>query len=161
MRAGLAERSVALQRLARALDELPSRGELAQYERRFQELFDTVAAKVDETRNYFTTYNVVDKKREYLSKESNLVQSILEQFGPALKAPKTATAYIQQMEGLLGGLEEALRKQQAQAAGKAAAVAERNKALQELVDAQRTYYRLVKELGEEAARNEALNAQGR
>jgi hypothetical protein len=149
---------VALQRLARALDEVPSRGELAQYERRFQELFDTVAAKVDETRNYFTTYNVVDKKRELLAKESNLVQSILEQFAPALKTPKGAAAYLAQLEGLLGGLDDALRRQQAQAAAKAAAVADRNRALQELVDAQRTYYRLVKELQEEATKNEALSA---
>ena len=39
-------------------------------------------------------------------------------------------------------------------------MADRNRALQELVDAQRTYYRLVKELQEEATRNEALSGGG-
>jgi len=49
-RAAVAARTREVDRLRRLIDDIPSRGELLQYERRFGELFDEVAEKLDETR---------------------------------------------------------------------------------------------------------------
>lgn len=79
-----------VQRLSRLLDEVPSQSELLQYERRFAELGEQVrgsplrfplpaclsshghdaalqvSEKLDETRKYFTLYNMLDRKRRTL-----------------------------------------------------------------------------------------------
>lgn len=56
-------------RVGRQIDDVPSRSELIQYERRFVELYEQVADKLDETRKYFSTYNALDQKRTYIQKE--------------------------------------------------------------------------------------------
>jgi len=66
-----------MSKLARLIDEVPTRAELLQYERRFLELFDQVAEKLDETRNYFAVYNTLKKKAEFLGKEEGLIDSML------------------------------------------------------------------------------------
>jgi chromosome segregation ATPase len=71
-------------RLQRLLDDIPSRAELLQYERRFAELYDEVAAKLDETRRYFALYNTITKKKEFMVKEEELITSMITNFS-ALK----------------------------------------------------------------------------
>ena len=56
-------------RLSRAIDDVPTRSELIQYERRFVELYDQVARKLDETRKYYETYNMLVACKDLLSKE--------------------------------------------------------------------------------------------
>ena len=46
----LAEKNQALALIQRKIDDIPTRTELVQYERRFVELYDQVASKLDETR---------------------------------------------------------------------------------------------------------------
>lgn len=83
-KAVVAEKTREINRLARLIDEVPSQAELLQYERRFVELFDLVSEKLDETRKYFTTYNTLARKREFMTKEEGLVSSMVTNF-PALK----------------------------------------------------------------------------
>ncbi len=48
----LAKRNLEISRIVRSLDDVPSRAELVQYERRFAELYEEVAGKLEENRKY-------------------------------------------------------------------------------------------------------------
>lgn len=77
--------------LQRKIDEVPSRAELTQYQRRFIELYGqgntdymyiymylrsfmyiTVSSMLNETRQYYTLYNSLEDQREYMEKEVHL-----------------------------------------------------------------------------------------
>ncbi|RXM33986.1 Coiled-coil domain-containing protein 93 [Acipenser ruthenus] len=55
--------------LQRKIDEVPSRAELTQYQKRFIELYGQVAATHKETKQFFTLYNTLDDKNVFLEKE--------------------------------------------------------------------------------------------
>ncbi|WAQ93510.1 CCD93-like protein [Mya arenaria] len=55
--------------LQRKIDEVPSRAELSQYQRRFVELYNQVASTHKETKQFYTLYNTLDDTKLYLSKE--------------------------------------------------------------------------------------------
>ncbi|MGH0163177.1 UNVERIFIED_CONTAM: hypothetical protein FKN15_055635 [Acipenser sinensis] len=55
--------------LQRKIDEVPSRAELTQYQKRFIELYGQVAATHKETKQFFTLYNTLDDKKVFLEKE--------------------------------------------------------------------------------------------
>ena len=62
--------------MARRIDDIPTRTELIQYERRFVELYELVSLKLEETRKYFTTYNTLNETRDYHDRETRLIGSI-------------------------------------------------------------------------------------
>lgn len=87
-------------KLQRRLDDIPSRAELTQYQKRFVELYNQgiirslnnrycsnfdffflVGAKHNETKKFYTLYNTLDDTRMYLEKELNLLNSIYDNFG--------------------------------------------------------------------------------
>ncbi len=189
----MAERSREIAALARQLDDIPSRAELVQYERRFLELFDQVrdaflsvpahlsflrcvlathailinvnrsfhlqvGEKLDETRKYYTVYNTLDKKRQFLSKEDTLISSMLENFAPAMKNKTGRQAFLDQSAAVVASLEDTLAKQRGQADAKAALRDGKMSEVQKLVEAQRAYYRAVKELQDEAEKSERIAA---
>lgn len=154
-RAAVAARTREVDRLARAIDEIPSRTELVQYERRFGELADEVAEKLDETRKYYAVYNSLARKRDYIGKEDNLVTSMLANFA-SLKSKTARQGYLDQCAGIITTIEESLSKQNAVVDGKRAARDAKAAEVQRLVDAQRSYFKAVKEFQEECDRNDAL-----
>ena len=58
----------------RAIDDIPTRTELIQYERRFSELYQQVAPK-PENKKYFEMYNTLDERKRMLEKEVTLVKA--------------------------------------------------------------------------------------
>ncbi|XP_036820958.1 coiled-coil domain-containing protein 93-like [Oncorhynchus mykiss] len=66
--------------LQRKIDEVPSRAELNQYQKRFIELYGQVSATHKETKQFFTLYYTLDDKKVYLEKEVNLLNSIHDNF---------------------------------------------------------------------------------
>ena len=62
--------------LQRQIDEIPTRAELMQYERRFRELYQQLASKSEETKRYYDQYNILGEKQGYLTKEASLINSI-------------------------------------------------------------------------------------
>ncbi|KAJ9598441.1 hypothetical protein L9F63_010885, partial [Diploptera punctata] len=80
LRLVLAKRNRSIAALQRQLDEVPGRAELAQYQRRFLELYNQVAAKHKETKQFYTLYNTLDDTKLYLSKELTLLNSILDNY---------------------------------------------------------------------------------
>lgn len=84
--------------LQRKFDDVPTRTELGQYQKRFLELYNqrkqvevsiwlklimtnfSVSNKHNETKKFFTLYNILSEERSYLEKEFNLINSILDNF---------------------------------------------------------------------------------
>lgn len=155
-RAAMASRSLEVYRLSRLIDEVPSRPELVQYERRFVELFDEVSERLDETRKYYTLYNMQDKKKGFLMKYDGLLASITSNFAPSMKTAKQQKVYLDQMDSVISGVDEALKKQQQMCDAKKANRDSRAQDLQKLVEAQRRYLRAVAEMSLQAETNESL-----
>lgn len=80
LRLQIAKKNRSIAFLQRQLDEIPGRGELAQYQRRFLELYNQVAQKHEETKQFYTMYNTLDDTKLYLSKELSLLNSVLDNY---------------------------------------------------------------------------------
>ena len=52
-----------LAELSRRHDAVPLRAELVQYQRRFVELYDEIASKHRETKQYYTLYNSLEDQK--------------------------------------------------------------------------------------------------
>lgn len=65
----LAEANQEVASSVRFIDDIPTRTELIQYERRFVELYQQVAWKLEETRKYYDMYNTLDTTLGFLQKE--------------------------------------------------------------------------------------------
>jgi len=89
LRQALAETNRALASSTRIIDDVPSRIELIQYERRFAELYQQVAWKLEETKKYYAAYNALDTTLNFLRKEVKLLNSISETFPAAMKSSST------------------------------------------------------------------------
>ena len=65
----LARKNQTISTVAREIDDVPTRTELIQYERRFQELYQEIESTLEETRKYFDKYNIQVRIKSYLQKE--------------------------------------------------------------------------------------------
>ena len=74
-------------KITRLIDDVPTRAEVLQYERRFVELYELVQSKLIETRKYYELYNALNESYSYMENEDNLLNSIIEGFPLALKVP--------------------------------------------------------------------------
>lgn len=158
LRGMLARRNREIQRVRRLIDDIPSRTELNQYQRRFVELYDQVAAKTEETRKYFALYNTLNEKRKFLAKEESLVGSIGDQFAAAMRSKKTTDAFLEQCRSILEAVQRNLDAQREQLALRRMARDGQLAAFQSLTEEQRTYFRAVKKFQEECDRNDDLAA---
>ncbi len=153
----VAAKTIEVSRLQRLIDEVPSQAELLQYERRFLELYDQVAEKLDETRKYYTTYNMLLRKRDFVSKEESLIDSMLSNFA-CLKNKSQRQAYLNQVDEFVKLIEDSLRKQRTALDARRSVKDAKAAELQRLVEVQRAYFKAVKEFQEECDRNESLSA---
>jgi small-conductance mechanosensitive channel len=80
LRSLLAETNLEVSNSARVIDDIPTRSELIQYERRFVELYQQVAWKLEETRKYYAMYNTLDSNLTFLQKNVKILNSITETF---------------------------------------------------------------------------------
>lgn len=64
----------------RRLDEIPSRAEITQYQRRFVELFDQIASRHVEAKMLYVLYNQLDDMRVQMEKDFNLLNSVMDSF---------------------------------------------------------------------------------
>merc|ERR1712216_956882 len=70
MRRLLGQKGRQIASVQRQIDDIPTRAELMQYERRFRELYQQVASKSEETKKYYDSYNTLEEKKGYLTKEA-------------------------------------------------------------------------------------------
>ena len=83
---------------------MASRAELVQYERRFVEVYEQIAANLEETRRYYTKYNTLTDTHKFLTKEISILNSIASKY-PAVAASETQkTAFLAQIDSIYSGL---------------------------------------------------------
>ncbi len=80
----LAKKTRAVNSVSRKIDDIPTRKELLQYERRFGELYEEVATKLEETRKHYNTFNTLTKTHNFMGKEVSFLQSINDGFRDAM-----------------------------------------------------------------------------
>ncbi|EDO46239.1 predicted protein, partial [Nematostella vectensis] len=155
----LARKNREIAGLQRKIDEVPSRAELTQYQRRFVELYNQVAATHKETKQFFTLYNTLDDSKLYLGKEANLLNSIHDNFEQAMSSPANKEQFLSQFDqivkGVVGNKDKVDKRKLSEKQRRDAL----NDKYLDLVENQRLYYKTVKEFTEECRKNEILLSQ--
>ena len=157
-RAMLSTRARAVALLSRKLEDIPTRPELIQYERRFEELYDTVQAKLKETRKYFAAYNVLADTKKYLRKEISLLNSVQQQVAPALETLSGKSSLVTALAAIQDGVTANIKLVDAKLKSERDAEAECRARHDDAVRLQRQYVALVKELRDAVARERELSA---
>ncbi|XP_067891222.1 coiled-coil domain-containing protein 93 isoform X1 [Heterodontus francisci] len=152
----LARRNREIAVLQRKIDEVPSRAELTQYQRRFVELYNQVAATHKETKQFFTLYNTLDDKKVYLEKEVNLLNSIHDNFQQAMSTTAARDQFLRQMEQIVEGIKQNRMKLEKKKQENKMRRDQLNDEYLELLEKQRLYFKTVKEFKEECRKNEML-----
>lgn len=76
----LAKKNRAVISLQRQLDNIPDNTELAQYQKRFLELYNNISLKHKETKQFYALYNSLNDTHLYLEKELTLLNSIYDNY---------------------------------------------------------------------------------
>ncbi|GAB1608706.1 coiled-coil domain-containing protein 93-like isoform X1 [Argonauta hians] len=142
--------------LQRKIDDVPSRVELSQYQKRFFELYQQVAAKHKETKQFYTHYNILDDTKLYRNKEVNLLNSIHENFAQAMTSSATKEQFLRQMEQIVEGVKQNRLKVEKKKQEEKMKRDQLNDQYLELIDSQRLYFKTVKDFQEECRKNEIL-----
>eukprot|EP00644_Phytophthora_capsici_P006635 jgi/Phyca11/528975/estExt2_fgenesh1_pm.C_PHYCAscaffold_360048 len=159
MKLAAAKQTRTLHLKMKQIDEIPTRIELVQYEKRFVELYDEVALTLDETRKYYCVYNTLKTKHEFLEKEISLINSINENFDVAM-ASKTATeAFFMQIENIIQNVQGTVTKQQLARDDHQFTVETLDSKYQLLLEQERMYVNTIREFQKECEKNERLTAR--
>eukprot|EP00771_Trimastix_marina_P000239 gnl/Trimastix_PCT/1248.p1 GENE.gnl/Trimastix_PCT/1248~~gnl/Trimastix_PCT/1248.p1 ORF type:complete len:602 (+),score=167.59 gnl/Trimastix_PCT/1248:57-1808(+) len=156
IRSLLATRNRQVALLRRQIDEIPTRTELVQYQARFVELYDTVSMTLEETRKFFTRFNTLSEKKEYLEREVSLLQSIQENFAPSMRNKGTQKAFIENVEKVVQSVVANLERVHSTRDSERACCDIKAQQYAKIVEDQRRYFKLVKQFQEECTRNEYL-----
>ncbi|XP_056909640.1 coiled-coil domain-containing protein 93 isoform X1 [Takifugu flavidus] len=152
----MARRNREIAVLQRKIDEVPSRAELTQYQKRFLELYSQVSATHKETKQFFTLYNTLDDKKVYLEKEVNLLNSIHDNFQQAMSSSAAKEQFLRQMEQIVEGIKQSRIKLEKKKQENKMRRDQLNDEYLELLDKQRLYFKTVKDFKEECRKNEML-----
>ncbi|NP_001035414.1 coiled-coil domain-containing protein 93 [Danio rerio] len=152
----MARRNREIAILQRKIDEVPSRAELTQYQKRFIELYSQVSATHKETKQFFTLYNTLDDKKVYLEKEVNLLNSIHDHFQQAMASSGGKEQFLRQMEQIVEGIKQSRIKMEKKRQENKMRRDQLNDEYLELLDKQRLYFKTVKDFKEECRKNEML-----
>ncbi len=160
IRALLAAKNRDLALILRRLEDVPVRGELIQYERRFVELYGTMAAKSEETKKLFVTYNVLADTKTFLTKETTIVNSISETFAQIDPKKKGgADKLLQSMDDIVGSVKGNFVKLEGKHAAEKAQQTVLAEKLGQLTERQRAYFKAVSDFQAECVKNEELLAE--
>ncbi|XP_043257367.1 coiled-coil domain-containing protein 93 isoform X2 [Colletes gigas] len=155
----LATQSRATAYWVRQLDDVPGRSELAQYQKRFMELYNQVSAKHKETKQYYTLYNTLDDTKLYLSKELSLLNSIQDNYNRAMASTSGKEQFLRQFEAIVAGVKSNKAKVEKRCADEKNRRDALSRQLATLIEQQRKYVAAVRQLTIECRKNEALLAQ--
>ncbi|XP_059151423.1 coiled-coil domain-containing protein 93-like [Physella acuta] len=152
----LAKKNREISSLQRKIDEVPSRAELSQYQRRFVELYNQVASKHTETKQFFTLYNTLEDTKTYLFKEVQLLNSIHDNFQTAMSSLTNKEAFLKQFEQIVEGVKQNKAKAEKKRQEEKMKRDQLSDHHLDLIEKQRLYFKTVKEFKEECRKNEIL-----
>ena len=98
--------------LKRKIDDVASRAELVQYERRFVELYEQIAANLEETRRYYTKYNTLTDTHKFLTKEISILNSISSKYSAVSASESQKAAFLVNLDTIQAGVKENLSRVQ-------------------------------------------------
>uniref|UniRef100_A0A8C9U5W2 Coiled-coil domain-containing protein 93 n=1 Tax=Scleropages formosus TaxID=113540 RepID=A0A8C9U5W2_SCLFO len=149
----LARRNREIAILQRKIDEVPSRAELTQYQKRFIELYGQVSATHKETKQFFTLYNTLDDKKVFLEKE---VSNIYYPPPRAMASSGAKEQFLRQMEQIVEGIKQNRMKMEKKKQENKMRRDQLNDEYLELLEKQRLYFKTIKDFKEECRKNEML-----
>jgi len=155
----LAKKNQHISMVARQIDDVPTRTELIQYERRFVELYQQVDSKLEENRKYYDYYNTQQRIYQFLSKEAEMLQSINDTFLEGMRTKSNQKDFLEQMESLIGGIERTKESQEKMLGTVKGKFESNSKKHQKLVEKQRAYFKAVKDFQVACDKNEMLEEQ--
>ncbi|GAB0093800.1 Coiled-coil domain-containing protein 93 [Sergentomyia squamirostris] len=156
LRLQLAKQNRAIVTLQRQLDAIPDRTELAQYQRRFLELYNQVSAKHRETKHFFTLFNTLGDTEKYLTKELELLNSVYENYSATQNSSAARAQFVKQFESLAEGIRQMKIKMKHKCDDEKAKRDGYNEQLLILIDQQRKLANAVKQLQLECKRNDEM-----
>ncbi|XP_067929106.1 coiled-coil domain-containing protein 93-like [Watersipora subatra] len=159
MRLAIAKKNREISSLQRKIDEVPSRAELSQYQRRFIELYNQVGATHKETKQFYTLYNTLDDSKSYLEKEISLLNSIYDNFLTGMSTQANKDQFLKQFEHIVDGIKSSKAKLEKQREVEKMKRDGLNDQYLDLLEKQRLYFKTVKEFREELRKNEILMAK--
>ncbi|VDK43842.1 unnamed protein product [Anisakis simplex] len=107
LQAASINRSIAVQQ--RRLDSVPSQIEISQYQRRIIELYNQMASKHRETKQFYTEHNTLLDVKAYLQREIDLLNSI-EDVQQLTSKESYKESFIENLEHVLKGVDATLDK---------------------------------------------------
>eukprot|EP00759_Apiculatamorpha_spiralis_P027864 PhF_6_TR30548/c0_g1_i1/m.44838 len=150
----------------RLLDSNPTKAEVLQYERRFQELVAEVAWKYDETKQCFSRYNTLSEKAATMKKEITLLHSVKENFETMMYSPTTKQTKGQQdelignMDNVVTTIADATSRQKNKLQTEKEELEKAQSTYNQLLAKQRSYYSALKALKDAVAKNDELQQSG-
>nr|XP_053630266.1 coiled-coil domain-containing protein 93-like isoform X3 [Cherax quadricarinatus]XP_053630267.1 coiled-coil domain-containing protein 93-like isoform X4 [Cherax quadricarinatus] len=157
MRRQLAKKTRQVEALKRYIDDVPGRAELSQYQRRFIELYNQVAATHRETQQFYNMHNTLADTRSYMDKELSLLNSILDNMAMALGNTANMDEYLQQLDTIVEGIRQNKQKLEQRRAEERAHRNTLSDELSRLQELNRQYAKIVHLLGQEINKNEILH----
>ena len=159
LRSVLAETNLEVSSNARIIDDIPTRTELIQYERRFVELYQQVAWKLEETKKYYAMYNTLDTSLTFMQKNCKVLDSIYENFSESMKSSEGKELFLTQVRTITKGVEDSLANQVDVLNQRSTQVARLKQTYQNLVDEQRSYYQAIKDFQNECEKSEYIQSK--
>ncbi|CAB3376087.1 Hypothetical predicted protein [Cloeon dipterum] len=144
--------------MLRQIDEVPGRAELAQYQKRFLELYTQVADKHKETKQYYTLYNTLHDTHSFLKKELDLLNSIQESYNEAMMSSVGKEQFNEQFKLIVERVRQNKSKIEAKHNEEKAKRDRLSHSLLSLVEKERSYINAIKRLTIECRKNEDLLA---
>ncbi|KAJ2944287.1 hypothetical protein O0L34_g18273 [Tuta absoluta] len=152
MRLELARLNREVQRYSVAVDEVPGTTELLQYEKRFIELYNQVASKHKETKQYYIFYNTLYEVKLYTSKELSLLNSILDNYEEAMSSARKREEFMTQFESIVEWVNQTVRKVEQKYKTEKERKAGLHSEYSRLLDVQRQYAAALNKLAESRQR---------
>jgi len=156
LRQMLAETNLEVSANTRVIDDIPTRTELIQYERRFSELYQQVAWKLEETKKYYAMYNTLDTSLGVMQKNVKILDSIYVNFAESMKSKDGKVEFLNQVSSITRSVGESANQQESLLKAKTTEADQLKIQYQELVDEQRAYYAAVKDFQAECDKNDWL-----
>ncbi|XP_032520545.2 coiled-coil domain-containing protein 93 [Danaus plexippus] len=110
MRVELGHMNRQVLRYSVAIDEVPGTAELLQYEKRFVELYNQVASKHKETKQYYIFHNTLYEVKLYTSKELSLLNSILDNYDEVMSSARKREEFMTQFESIVEWVNQTVKK---------------------------------------------------
>ena len=146
-----------VQLMERQIDAIPSRAELAQYQKRFVELEDQVSAEYCETQKFIIMYNTLREQLLFMEKEVKLLNSIYDGIPDAkLSSNAAKTQFRLELEQIHTGVQLSKGKIDKIFLEQESTNNSVNQELNSLNELQRNYSFLIQKLSEEMTKNENL-----